>query len=722
MDKKFIDQVHHIVMSNITDEKFGVRKLASLLGLSASQTLRKVRTETGKSVNQYIRELRLKKASKLIKKTDLTISEIAFKVGFNSQPYFSKTFRNRYGITPGEYKTQNISSGELASKRAKNKAHTILNFKKAFFLVSAILLFAVGYFIVNKTSSKIKPRSNSIAVLPFRDMSPEDNQWFSDGVSDNILIYLSHIKDLTVISFTSTSNFRDTDKSIPEIAKELGVSYILEGSVTVFEDKVKINTQLINANDEHLWSEDYNENFENVITIQQNISEEIARELELTLSPKEEEALKKYPTDNLEAYRLFLKGRLINDSRTTESFVSSLEYNKQAVALDSNYAEAYAQLAYCYHALGTKDYFEWEFAIDKGIFYYEKALKIDPNCVMAITVKALITGFVDRDPDKAEKLYEKALALNPNNAISHYFYGLHYFYFPEDDPNLKKALYHMRNAQRLDPFSLAIAYYYFNALLFNDKIEEVVKYFNKISWIWGEEFKIIKKRDIEIYKYKDWREAIRFFKTEIEKDPENPFLFHMLGSSYDEILYDHLKAIEYLKKAYTLDSTNSEYAFSYYDILVESNQFKEARKLFESTNFKTLSSEKQQLIHLFDFYYYQENYKNAQEVLKDSLMADQYTSKMKVYAQLGDRAPIEKEFNRFTGDARGKGYKRQTKAVIYAILEEKDSMYLYLQRLSAKRIRNIKIFGRREFDPYRKEERFKDILKNLYLPINHGNE
>ena len=242
MDKNFIDQLHDIVMSNITDEKFGVRKLASLIGLSPSQTLKKVRAATGKSVNQYIRELRLRKATKLIKNTDLSIAEISYKVGFGSQSYFNTTFRKCYGVTPGEYKTQNKSLSELAKENTKNKFRNILSNKKVLYSITIVMFFVVGYLIINKTSSKIRTRPNSIAVLPFRDMSPEDTQWFCDGVADNILTYLSQINDLTVISFTSSSTYRETDKKIPEIAKELGVSYILEGSVTILEDKIKINT------------------------------------------------------------------------------------------------------------------------------------------------------------------------------------------------------------------------------------------------------------------------------------------------------------------------------------------------------------------------------------------------------------------------------------------------------------------------------------------------
>jgi len=119
LSNKFIDEVRNIVKSNLSNENFGVRELAASLNLSTSQTLRKVKAVTGKSVNQYIRELRLEKAAKLLKETDFTAAEIAFQVGFNSASYFNKTFSKYFSISPGEYKTQNIDLNELSIQKSK---------------------------------------------------------------------------------------------------------------------------------------------------------------------------------------------------------------------------------------------------------------------------------------------------------------------------------------------------------------------------------------------------------------------------------------------------------------------------------------------------------------------------------------------------------------------------------------------------------------------------
>ncbi|MBT8270767.1 MAG: helix-turn-helix domain-containing protein, partial [Bacteroidia bacterium] len=222
MGQIFIDRVRAIVIKHMSDEKFGVGDLASALGLSSSQVLRKVKAASGKSVNQYIRELRLEKAAKLIKKTDDSMAEISYQVGFSSPSYFNKAFAKYYGISPGEYKTKSISLSELADQ--KSEPQTRLSTKKIGYVLATVLVVVLGYFLLQSTVFNKKPEQKSIAVLPFKDFSPEDSQWFSDGVSDNILHSLAQMHDLSVTSFTSSATYRDTDKQIPQIAKELGVA------------------------------------------------------------------------------------------------------------------------------------------------------------------------------------------------------------------------------------------------------------------------------------------------------------------------------------------------------------------------------------------------------------------------------------------------------------------------------------------------------------------
>jgi TolB-like protein/AraC-like DNA-binding protein/Tfp pilus assembly protein PilF len=713
MDKDFIDKVHHIVMSNIADENFGVSELASLLGLSTSQTLKKVKTLTGKSVNQYIRELRLEKATKLIKETDFTIAEIAYKVGFSSQSYFNKVFRKQYGITPGEYKTQSIETVEnkidITQKPKRSKFQKIV-----FISILIIVILIIGYVIIDKSPyQKINNQQSSIAVLPFKNISNEtENKYLADGMWDDLLNHLSVIKGLDVRSRQSLERYRKSKKSMPAIGKELGAAYILESSIQIFSDTIRIITQLIDSKrDKHLWSHEYDYELKDIFKIQCEMSKLISDELNVILTSEEKEVIERIPTDNLEAYHLFLKGRLINNSRKLEDLKLNIKLNKQAIVLDSNFADAYAEVANSYLLMGTYGYISPEEAINKGNSYSEKALKINPDCFRAYTVKARILW--RGDWDKAKKYHEKAITLNPNDAAAHLQYGRYFLFCP--NPDFKKFLHYLTIAQRLDPFSRVVGGNFINALLKNDKIEEAGEYLNRMGFLWSKEAVLRRQSQIEAYKNKDWTEAIWFFENEIEKDPNNAFLYNQLGHAYDEILNDDSNFIKYSKKAYKLDSASSTNARVYFNALVEGNKFKDAKILLQSQNFKSVRSEIQQLGHLWSYYYFQENYYKSQEVLKDSLQVNYFYYKAFTYAQLGDRKTIDSLFNM------DDGWTSSTKASIYAILKERDSMYYYMGKMhNADGIRGPN--SRREFDPYRKEERFKALLKKNYLPLTHWNE
>ena len=712
--KSFINQVHGIIISNISDENFGVNNLASILGLSTSQTLRKVKAATGKSVNQYIRELRLRKASELIKDTDLTIAEISYQVGFGSPSYFSNTFSKHYGITPGEYKTQNISLGELAAKNTKNKFDTLFSNKKLLFAVLLAMFLVISYLVIQPLATKNKSLENSIAVLPFEDMSPENSQWFSDGVSDNILHSLSQIKDLTVISFTSSSTYRDTDKQIPKIAKELGVSYILEGSVTLYEGKIKIIAQLINKNDEHVWSKEYTESFDDIIAIQKNVAEEVMKQLEITLSPREEIIFKKYPTENMEAYNLFLKGRLVNDSRRLEDLKLNIEYNKQAIALDSNYAEAYAEIANSYELLAHRHarYINTFDAREKATYYANKALQIDPNSYRGWMVKGSLNDYVDWN--KSKVYFEKAIALNPNDALTRIQYAFYFMIRP--NPDIKKNLEQCTLAYRLDPLSKVAGVNLFLSMLKNNKLKEAEEHLKKIEFLLWDIQKLIYEYRLIAYKNKDWTTTIPFLKAKIEKDPNNTELYLSLARAYDGILNDDATAIKYAKKAYEIDSLKADNLFQYIFLLTEGKKYKEAEKLMQSENFKSVLNKGQQLWNLWYYYLLQNNNKKALEISKNGLLTNQYLLQVGTYARLGDRKKVDSINKLFPwGDGSGTNW-RSYRAINHAILKDRDSMYYYLENIrfdGSMQFAN----GKSVFDPYRNEERYKAILRQNYLPV-----
>jgi len=261
------------------------------------------------------------------------------------------------------------------------------------------------------------------------------------------------------------------------------VNYILEGSIRKEGNRVLITAKLFNANDSNLWTGSYNEKIEDIFKIQNDVAKKIVQQLKITISPQEEVAMNKFPTDNMEAYHLFLKGRLINNSRKKEDLERNIELNKQAIALDSNFAEAYAEVGNSYFLMSGRGYLNYEVGRNKAKYYIDKALQINPNCFRANAVKALILW--NEDWYKAKKYHEKAIALNPNDAAAHLQYGRYFLFIPKID--VKIFLSHLTKAQQIDPFSRVVGGNFLNALLVNHKIEEAEQYINKMGFLWSKE-------------------------------------------------------------------------------------------------------------------------------------------------------------------------------------------------------------------------------------------
>jgi len=718
MGQQFIDKVRAIILKNISNEKFGVRDLSSQLGLSSSQILRKVKAATGKSVNQYIRELRLEKAAKLIKKTDDNIAEISYKVGFNSPSYFNKAFSKYYGIAPGEYKTKSANLSELKAAQTDTKKSNLFSNKKLVYVLSALLLVVVGYFVITAIFPKNDSLPNSIAVLPFKDLSPENTQWFSDGVSDNILHTLAQMDDVSVTSFTSSSTYRKTDKQIPEIAKELGVSYILEGSVTLVNDEIKIIAQLIDANDQHVWSKEYYDNFDNVIAMQNNVAQEVVRKLKSTLNPIEQTILKKYPTDNMEAYHLHLEGRIINQSIKRTDLLHNIEYNKRAIALDSNFVEAYAEVATTNMLLAINS-IQTPFGISyldnplekitEAEIYVNKALEINPNSPKANAVKARL--LLDNNEEESENYFKKAIALNPSDAESRDWYAN--YFLTSEKRDLKKALKQATIANKLSPFSSVIAKRYAWVLILNKKYKEAELYIKNYGFMLSPVNHVIFTTNIIYRKNKNWQPVFDWALANLEEDRDNAsFWNYIISWGYHMIYRNKEKAIVFAKQAYEL---NPYYFSDYFRRVNQYGLFKKAEHLLQTADFNALSESNQSNL-LWFYYYCRKDYKQALDIIEKDPLFFGYYSVSSTYARLGDihkLDSISKTYSLYGS------YNYSNKALVHAILKERDSMYYYFDKLKYLPSANfIEISCETEFDPYRKDERFKTLLGEFYIPTS----
>ena len=265
----------------------------------------------------------------------------------------------------------------------------------------------------------------SIAVLPFDNLSRDpDNAYFCEGVQDEILTRLAKVSDLKVVSRTSTQHFKSSPDNLPQIAKQLGVMHVLEGSVQKSNDQVRVNVQLINAlTDAHLWAETFDRKLTDIFSVESEIAKTVADTLQAKLSGSEKTAMSKTPTANPEAYELYLKGRFFWNKRTGPDLRKAIDYFNQAIAKDPNYAVAYSGLADSYLLLPPYGAAAPKDSIPQAKAAVQKALELDDTLAEAHASSGRIISGFDFNSTKAIAEFERALQLNPNYATAHHWFG-----------------------------------------------------------------------------------------------------------------------------------------------------------------------------------------------------------------------------------------------------------------------------------------------------------
>jgi TolB-like protein/Tfp pilus assembly protein PilF len=292
----------------------------------------------------------------------------------------------------------------------------------------SIALFFLGRYTVGSKTAVAAPNdipNKSIAVLPFDSLSEDkSNAYFAEGVQDEILTRLAKVADLKVISRTSTQRFKSAPSDLRDIAKQLGVMNILEGSVQKANDQVRVNVQLINAmNDAHLWAEIYDRKLTDIFATESDIAKTIAETLQVKLTGSEKTAMSKKPTANSEAYELYLKGRFFWNKRTGADLRKAIDYFNQAIAKDPNYALAYSGLADSYLLLPPYGAAAPKESIPQAKAAVKRALELDDTLAEAHASSGRIVSGFDFDSPKAIAEFERALQLNPNYATAHHWFG-----------------------------------------------------------------------------------------------------------------------------------------------------------------------------------------------------------------------------------------------------------------------------------------------------------
>jgi TolB-like protein/Tfp pilus assembly protein PilF len=297
--------------------------------------------------------------------------------------------------------------------------------------------------------------AKSIAVLPFENLSRDpDNAYFTEGIQDEILARLAKIADLKVISRTSTQRYKSSPDDLPQIAKRLGVSNVLEGSVQKTADRVRVTVQLLNAaTDSHLWGETYDRNLNDVFAAESDIAKAIADTLRAKLTGSEQQALTARPTENTEAHQLYLRGRYFWNKRTGADLKKSIDYFNQAIGKDPNYALAYAGLADAYVLLSAYAEASPKDSLPQAKAAAARALELDSTLGEAHATLGNTLVAYDLNFAEANREFRRAIELNPNYATAHQWYGetglVPLGQFEEAIAEAKRAL-------ELDPLSVII--------------------------------------------------------------------------------------------------------------------------------------------------------------------------------------------------------------------------------------------------------------------------
>ena len=361
-----------------------------------------------------------------------------------------------------------------------------------------------GTWVWRRAQTSAGLTNNRIAVLPFVSMSASaDDEYFVDGMTEELISRLSRVKGLEVIARTSIASYKGTRKKIGEIAGELNVGTVLEGSVRQAGGKMRITAQLINAaNDAHLWSEDYDRDLKDIFTVQTDIAQHVANALAarfalvsaITPSPESHaQEAKGAGTKDLEAYNAYLKGRFFYNKGTVEDLHKAIPQFEDAIRRDPSYALAYAGLADTY---GNMVGYEGA----SGHLYSKmrsaalKALQLDESLAEAHTSIGVVKAFYDYDLPGAGEEFRRALALNPNSAMTHDWYSYYLLWFPRWD----EAIAVQRRAVQLDPLAIIIS--------------------TDLGWV-------LEHAD-------RWDEAIEHLTKTLELDPKNAFVLGALGIAY----------------------------------------------------------------------------------------------------------------------------------------------------------------------------------------------
>jgi len=557
MSQEFIEKLTLIVEANLSDENFGPEQLADKLSISHSTLHRRLKRISGKTISQFIRDIRLEKARTLLLSEESTISEIAYNVGFGSVTYFNRCFHEHFGCAPGEYKKIKVEKEKIISDE---NLKTGLRKRWILSLTSLLIIVAVFFLLNHKYSFfNDKPVVDlSIAVLPVQYLGLPEYEYQAIGLGEEIKNQLSNIGDLRVVDVMAVKEFI-SDKSEKEIGKELKVGALLKITSQKENDENTLFVQLLNANDGTiLFSEKYL--IEGQFAAQNNIALTVAKKLRAEITPEEKDRIEKVPSINPDANDFYQRGRGKHmeywlDNSNLEALQKAEDYYQKALKLDSTFALAYAGLArIAYDKTRWSDIFNENY-LDTVLTLANKALSLDNTLSEAYTL--LGDCYTMQKAVNAVEEYQNALKYDPNNWQA--YYGLATYYIVKDSK--KTIQYSLEAAKRHRGPEYGIM---LNGLAFEFTIHGL------------------------------FEEATNFNRRKLEWDNDSISYYTRLAAI--EQYHEHFdKAIEYALKGYAIDSNafaiNGILGFNYvllHDYKNALSHYEKASEISNTINYKGL--------------------------------------------------------------------------------------------------------------------------------------
>jgi len=424
-----------------------------------------------------------------------------------------------------------------------------------------VLLLLTASLVAWKLNSWNRPATaiRSLAVLPLESLSNDASQdYFADGMTDELISDLGQISALRVISRTSVMTYKHARKPLPQIARELNVDAVVEGTVLRSGDRVRITAQLIEAStDKHLWSQSYEGELRDTLALQSRVAGAIADQIRINVRPQEQAALKTVRVVNPQAYESYLKGRYFWNKRTEDGLKVALAYFNQAIDEDPKYAQAYSGLADTYAVLG-----DWQYAVmsskealPKAKAAAVKAVELDSSLSEAHTSLGYSLRAFDWNFDAAGKEFRRAIELNPSYATAHHWNAMNLGLLGRP----KEALAEMRKAENLDPLSLIINSDLAEFLLLTHSYDESVEQGRKIIEM-DSTFPIGHKQLGDAYLLKQMdKEAVAELQKAVQLSGGSPICIADLARAYvaSGKMNEAVKLLSDLKKSSNASFTNA---------------------------------------------------------------------------------------------------------------------------------------------------------------------